>query len=347
MKLGLLAYPSPTGLGYQTKAIYDHLKPTKTLVVDLSQYNRMPVNYDWYPTNRMIFKGIPNRDALEWLVHDMDAVFVCETPLNYYLYDYAKKRRVKTIQQPNPEFLDFFRHPSWTKPDYLGLPSIWMKREIKNLRTGAKIIDLPVPVDRKIFPFRQIINLKTIIHIIGRPAVHDRNGTLAFLEAIERIGNKYKYIIYKQTPKDRRAKKYHQPIIDAINETKKSINIEVIEDVENYVDLYSKGDLLVLPRRYGGLCMPMQEALSCGIPVIMTNISPNYDKLPSEWLCDSIYKGEFFAHTHVKYFDADIDSLVEKIENLDIIKANEQADDIAKSISWTVMRPTYQSIFNE
>jgi hypothetical protein len=43
----------------------------------------------------------------------------------------------------------------------------------------------------------------------------------------------------------------------------------------NYLDQYKDGDVLVIPRKYGGLCLPMQEALAHGIPVIMPDIEPN------------------------------------------------------------------------
>jgi hypothetical protein len=41
---------------------------------------------------------------------------------------------------------------------------------------------------------------------------------------------------------------------------------------------------MVLPRRYGGLCLPMNEALLSGLPVLMTNMEPNNNILPKEWL---------------------------------------------------------------
>ena len=39
--------------------------------------------------------------------------------------------------------------------------------------------------------------------------------------------------------------------------------------------LYAGFDPLILPRRYGGLCLPMNEALRSGLPVIMFNVSPS------------------------------------------------------------------------
>lgn len=37
---------------------------------------------------------------------------------------------------------------------------------------------------------------------------------------------------------------------------------------------------MILPRKYAGLCLPMNEALMSGLPVIMTDIEPNNVILP-------------------------------------------------------------------
>ena len=51
--------------------------------------------------------------------------------------------------------------------------------------------------------------------------------------------------------------------------------------------MYSGFDAMVLPRRYAGLCLPMNEALMSALPVFMTNISPNNAILPPKWLAES------------------------------------------------------------
>ena len=48
--------------------------------------------------------------------------------------------------------------------------------------------------------------------------------------------------------------------------------------------LYAGFNALIMPRRYGGLCLPMNEALTSGLPVIMSNTSPNDAVLPGDWL---------------------------------------------------------------
>jgi glycosyltransferase involved in cell wall biosynthesis len=53
-------------------------------------------------------------------------------------------------------------------------------------------------------------------------------------------------------------------------------------DPDDRAGLYEGLDALILPHRYGGLCLPMNEALTSGLPVIMSNMSPNDAILPQE-----------------------------------------------------------------
>jgi len=111
MRIGLLAYSSDTGLGYQTREFYKHFPCAKVLIADLSKYNGMPLDHSWCTTEHKICDGFPSDGDCEWLVTDVDLVFVCETPLNYSLFTMASIRGVKTVQQFNYEFFDYFENP--------------------------------------------------------------------------------------------------------------------------------------------------------------------------------------------------------------------------------------------
>ena len=73
MKLTLLVVASKTGLGYQTRSYYKHLKPHKTIIIDISNLNGMEQNYDWYP-DAQIIKGIPKDDQLQGMLTDTDVL---------------------------------------------------------------------------------------------------------------------------------------------------------------------------------------------------------------------------------------------------------------------------------
>lgn len=344
MKLGVLAYASQTGLGYQTRDYVKFLEPYRVMAVDLSPYNRMPIFHSWYPNAQWVH-GIPQRSDIEAFLDGLDCILVAETPLNYELFSVANERKIKTIQVYNAEFLDYFRNPDWPHPTVLAAPTKWMIDKVEEACPDIPVEVLGVPVDTNSLHSRRITKLRTITHIIGRPAVNDRNGTIQFLEAAKKI-KKYKYLIYLQTPADSRAIEYFLPVHDAIEIAKKEIDLEVIENTKENKDLHGVSDLLVFPRKYGGNCMPMRESLACGVPVIMTDISPNFDFLPKDWLCEvSRHKNSFFAHTNIRYYKAEEASLMRTIKRFEdeyyLGNANKQAHDIGISLGWDRQKAKY------
>jgi imidazoleglycerol phosphate dehydratase HisB len=79
--------------------------------------------------------------------------------------------------------------------------------------------------------------------------------------------------------------------------------------------MYAGFDAMVLPRRYAGLCLPMNEALMSALPVFMTDISPNDHILPKEWLIKSSSLGTFRTKVRIELFEADTVALAETIDN--------------------------------
>lgn len=341
-RLGLLVYATTTGLGYQTKSFYDNLNPTKTLLVDLSQYNGMPLNHGWYPNARYC-SGFPKTEDIEWFTTDIDVILECETPLNYGLHKIASDKNVKVVQLYNREFLDYFRNPQWAKPALLASPTSWCLEEVQQLNIAPTEI-LRQPIDLSVIPYREISHLETFVHIVGRPTVHDRNGTVAFLEAANFLGSKFKYKIYYQEPQDERAKEFFQPVKDVMNRFDGLA--EVVVDCPDNKAMYESGEVLVLPRRYGGLCLPMLEALSAGMPVIMPDISPNGDLLPKEWLCEASFGFTYKAHTDWDIYDVNVMSLANTMrrfeEDSEMQWGNRHALKLARSQSWETLKPVWE-----
>jgi glycosyltransferase involved in cell wall biosynthesis len=103
---------------------------------------------------------------------------------------------------------------------------------------------------------------------------------------------------------------------------------------------------MVMPRKYGGNCLPLNEALSSGMPVIMPDISPNNNLLPKEWLVPASIDGYFTPRGRVDLYSTDLNALREKIEWFKTVNIGEQseiADKIAESISWETLKEKYLS----
>lgn len=325
MRISTICYASSTGLGFQTKDFYDHIKPSKALLVDLSAHNKMPINLKWYPYSR--YTRWPDTDDIDWLLKDIDVLWVTETPLNYELFDTAKKRGVKIVLQYNYEFLDYLNRPTLPKPDLFVAPTSWHIDKVKQL---GPTVQLQVPfIDH---PKRNIKQAKLFVHIAGRPAVHDRNGTLTFIEAAL-ARPQYKYRLFIQ-PNDL------IPLKEIYDKTA-HLDFEIYQNTNSRMDMYELGDALILPRRYGGLCLPMLESLSVGMPVIMPDISPNRDLLPEEWLVEAKPAGSFEARTTIDLYDTDLDALIYKMDIFPARRANRYAHILAQNNLWETHKPKY------
>lgn len=342
-RLGLLAYATDTGLGIQTRALYKHLKPARTMLVDLSAYNHMPIHDDWYHFD-LRTNGFPTNAEVDSFLAGLDVVMVCETPLNYYLFDRARQLGIKTVLQYNYEFLDYMtpaerRSPQLPRPDVLAAPTSWNMTTVQRL-AGVRVEPLPLPIDLPELPRRSVSTARQFFHVAGRPAIHDRNGTLDFIAAARFAAPRMpeaEFIVYCQQP---------TPDIERALERSP---VRLVGHVDEPADMYRTGDVLVLPRRYGGLCLPVQEAVGCGIPVLMPRISPNDAWMPSEWLVQARHAGNFTTRCSIEVYSIYVQALAWRLVDLyrkpeEVQVMHEQAKQLAQLMSWDTLLPRYEEV---
>ncbi|WP_029925466.1 glycosyltransferase [Nocardia otitidiscaviarum] len=334
MRLGLIARAENTGLSTQTWEFAQHMHPAKTLLVDMSRDRGRPFRPDLYP-DAAVSHGAPTRRALDSFLDSVDVVFTAETAYSNDLYLLARQRGVKVVLQPNYEFLD-----RTATPDLWAAPSLWHFDELPDPKTH-----LPVPIATERFPPRPTPERATrFLHIVGRPAIHGRNGTEDLLKALQHVHAPVSVTIRCQDPGYVTTLLRHRDIPAHV-----TLGIDCA-DLPNYWDAYDS-DVLVMPRRFGGLCLPAQEALAAGMPVIMPAVSPN-DWLPSEWLVPATHAGRFTARVPVDLYTVDHEALASKIDQLatdtDFYgKAAALAGDIADQMSWERLKPMYDQTFAE
>jgi glycosyltransferase involved in cell wall biosynthesis len=337
-RLGVVAFCSDTGLGTQTRAYCKYLNPVKVMVVDLSPLNHMSIHPEWYPDAWRVVKGIPAPKDCDEFLEDLDCILLAETPLSYHLFEAARRKGIASILVYNFEFLDYLNQPHLPRPTLLAAPSTWNIERVRQL--GMPVVELPVPVDAGQLPQRTITKATRFFHIAGRPAVHDRNGTLHFIEAAKLAAQHepLEFTLYCQQPSE------------VMRRALRGSTIKLVEHVTDSADLYRDGDVLVMPRRYGGLCLPVNEAISCGIPVLMPDVSPNNDWLPSDWLLPTTRRTyQFMAHTPVDVHSVLVPAVAQKMLDLyrhpDAVECmHEQAKALAGELSWERLKPRYEEV---
>lgn len=335
MRVGLIARADSRGLGIQTKAFHDAMQPAKTMVIDCPSQKPLPVRRDWYPGATWIH-GLPQgSDFRRWL-DDLDVVYTAETGYGTALWDEAEKAGVRTVLHANYEFLD-----RRDRPTVWAAPSRW---HFDDFPAGAVFLPVPIATDR--FPLASPVTERPaarFLHVVGRPAIHDRNGTDDLLSALRHVTTPVTVTITCQDPR------YVAGLI-AGHRIRSHIDVNVKPgDLQDYWDLYTGHDVMVLPRRFGGLCLPAQEAIGAGLPVIMPAIEPNTAWLPADWLTPATRQSEFRAKQQIAVHASDPHALAAKIDQLAtdaqyFATSQMAARNLRQALSWDALLPLYREV---
>lgn len=308
MRLGIIVRSDNTGLGYQTKQLTDMLKPSKVMLIDFSQHNNNKQHPEWYNEYEVVnVLGIPDSRDIDRFLKDIDVVLSCETFYNNdELILKARDKGIKTILQYNYELFGNLSKKNMALPNVLVSPSLWKIDDIEfKFGRKTKVIYLPPPTNINLFNgARKINRSKThnrILHIGGKRAAQDRNGTNTIVDMLRYSKADYELVIRTQTKLD-------------INFNDDRIVLDY-NDSEDRESMYVGFDAMVLPRRYAGLCLPMNESLLSALPVFMTNISPNNKVLPEKWLVESHLIDQFRAKTMIDVYEANLRKIAELIDN--------------------------------
>lgn len=306
-KICVIARADLTGLGVQSRNWVRLLKPSKVIVINSQPFNGNEQHYEWYNgRNAYRVDGFIKAHEIAPILEGVDVLLTFEIPYNYQLFYAARRRGVKTILQNNWEFTDYLRQPSLPMPDLLVNHSYWHLEDQKKL--WPDITDYcPTPLFMEDFDSIYKENLARdqkkvrFLHVAGRKTYEDRNGTKDLLESIRLIPEDidFELVIKTQTTE-----------IPHISDPRVTIDKTPQPDEK---ELYRGFDAVIMPRRYAGACLPMNEALASGLPVIMTDIDPNNKILPSYWLVKARKKSTFTKRTEIGVYSANHKDLAARI----------------------------------
>lgn len=255
-RVGLIARCDDRGLGHMTWEFHRHVRPERTLVVTMGSLARgFAQRPERYPDGEVVaFRGgqLPEDRVREWL-RGLDVVYSAETFYDWSLPRWAEEEGVATVLHAMPEF----HGPHIPAVTETWAPTAW---RIENL-PSARLVPVPVALDRFSPDSDPPVRF---LHVAGHRAMHDRNGTTTLLQALRFLRCPTTIAI---TCQDGRL-----PTIAAPPHVRVFRRLRAPAD---YWRLYDDAEVLVLPRRYGGLCLPAQEAMAAGLGVVMTDVVPN------------------------------------------------------------------------
>lgn len=326
MRLGLFgARGDKRGLATLTADFARNMAPDKILGIEVPG---SPYPNDWSGFEDI--EVVPMSELsgsliTEWL-SDVDAVYFAETGYHEETFNIAWNM-ARTFLHAMPEF-----YP-WDRPtDVVANPTTWL------LDRMPGSIHFPCPIDTVRFPFTLREEARVFLHVVGHPAMKDRNGTRIVLDALPYLDESVEIVIRSR-----------QELRGPQKPSRAKVRVE-IGDFPDNADLYAGADVLILPRRYGGLSLPMQEAASLGMPVVTLDREPERGFIHDEMRIPATH------HRTIRTQGGPIDVSAGKCDQLAgkmlelarnpalVAEMSKRMRDWAESISWEVLRPQFREL---
>lgn len=334
MNVGLIARADDRGLGMMTWAFHRAMRPAKTLLVELGPNTRR--GFASWP------ERFPDATVVDWdgneldettvrgWLEGLDVIYSAETFYDVRIVDWAAEAGVATVLHVMPEF-----YRADVRPSVVWTPTSWRR---DTLPAETRLV--PVPVEDSSIRNSRNANHDgslRLVHVAGHRATGDRNGTLIVLQALRMVRRPVEVRIFCQDSRMPSARGIAPRVRLATR----------IGGVADRWSQYEDADLLVLPRRYGGLCLPVHEAAAAGLGLVLSATPPNGD-----WPAMLLHArpggsvrtaaGEIgFANVDPRILATAIDSLAQDPES--VVRLRRLASDWADAHSWEKLRPLYES----
>lgn len=276
MRLGLIVRADNRGLGNLTWEAARHLNPDAILIVNMG-----PLGFGGYEPGRyadlaprvkeVTFNGhyLHEADVRPWLA-DLDVIYSAETFYDWRIIEWAREHRTATVLHVMPEFYKQERQ-GLPAPTVTWAPTPW---RLDKLPKDTRLVPVPVAMDRfpdRYVPYEPGEELR-VLHPAGKLAMADRNGTRILLMVLRRVKRPMTVTVLSQ-----------DGAVPAYRQTNRNVTLNVVKgDRPHYWSGYLGQHLCVIPRQYGGLCLPAQEAAAAGLPLMMTDCPPNREFYPAD-----------------------------------------------------------------
>lgn len=313
MRVGTVCYATATGLGIECKAFFDHGLIQEIFVVQHSRYK----TEDWYPDAC---------SSVDELLDKVDKLIFFETAFDWQIIRKARERGIETILVTHYECTP---NPPYYWPDKLIAPSDLDYEIYKDV--GLPLARINIPVET---PWNERTVAKTFICNGGHGGIGGRNGISELLDAMKYVTSPIKLIVRAQNG-------------GLVSDDPR---VEIVNHSVPYEDLWKEGDVLILPEKFGGSFLPMQEAFASGLAVMASDRKPTNQWLPKELLIP--VSGYTKKKVGMEFDCAIVDpkAIAAKIDEWygkDISAISKQGKQWAQLNSWKVLKPRYEAFLCE
>lgn len=306
MRIGLVGYHCRTGLGEQNRQIVKYCSVAEWLVKKHSYKPTLPLEMDL--THSSI--GESWYEICQF-VDGVDIILFVETPYFDSMIDYARARGKRIVCVPNQEWMpqDLTTWPRLV--DLFICPTQHSYDQFKN-DLPCTLFPWPIDVDR--YPFRQRGRCEKFLFINGNGGWKGRKGMAVVSEAL----------------------KLWPGLVNLLK-----IHSQKVLELDNNVDLYNDGDVLICPHHVDGLCLEIPEALACGLPVIATAGMPwrEYPVMPINAWVERKRANRVVDWYHPD--PADLVDLCQSLQGFDVSQLSMRGRSFAESRDWKVKKQEF------
>lgn len=322
LRIHLVGYNTRSGLGELNRQLVKHLNISKWLVKPHGTYATLSV--DNLDTDIVSCSGC-NRAKIEQFVKESDVILFAETQYYSELTALAKRYKKRIVCVPMLE---------WMEPGMKGWPmdvSLFMCPTNQAYKTFSHVrpcVYAPWPIDTDRFTFTQRHRVERFLFIEGHGGWKGRKGA------------EYVIAAKKQWPE--------MPLVvrTQVNPDKwKQLGVEVLKEVADAKDLYSIGDVLLLPHTVDGLSLEPLEAMACGMPVISTDGEPWNEYPALARIASDVEKRK--VKRPVNWYLPKVDDLVRACQQalgIDIAQESIQVRQWAELRSWKALAGSYEAM---
>ena len=260
MALGMVVRDDNGGLGNLTYDVWRQLRPDVTVVVQVRpcRGEPHPARFEEAWTKTVTMPNPMTKRDWRKVAELADVWWTAETWYSPDAESVIAEAGGKSVLYAMPELF------GGSDADVIWNPTGYMQAKMPD---RCRVVPMPCTVPDRWDPR---VRVRRLLHLSGG-AQYDRNGTALLLEALRRVREPCEVLLHQPdtlhwvSPRDLRGMPDH-------------VEVKVTRDyVEGMSSLYRWSDLLVLPRRYAGLCLPAFEAFGHGLPVMMPNTAPQDD----------------------------------------------------------------------
>lgn len=271
VRVGLIGWNTPTGLGHLNRDLARHLPadrwliPTHPVFRELSEEPPCPTLRRTRP------------DDLRDFLDGIDCLLFCERPCVPGIVPMARSMGVRVACVPMWEFLDELA--PWVRlVDRMICPTLhcrdFVLRHRERLGLSWDVEHLPWPIDLARFPFRRRDRCDRFLFVNGTGGARGIDPGLATWDGRKGVG-----VVAEAA---RRA-----PSVPILVRSQTADlppfppSVEVrIGDPEDPADLYAEGDVCIQPSRWEGLGLTMLECQASGLPLITADAPPMTEHRP-------------------------------------------------------------------